>query len=237
MLKNLNSILFLIIFSFAQTVFPVLAQTKIAAPDLWDATAPLPSQAFDKLRPCRMPWPSLGSSDINEKFLHEATYGVTILLEGLCLDATTNTVGARHVYDRSKKEFISSIDSLNQQLEIRRLRLQNREQMYASLGAAVEKLLGGTSKSASRQMNKEIFRQVFKIATDSEIADIQKDLKNPAFSSPPGFTNTMRIPVIPVAGFLKLITKIQMPDGRHCTGSFVGPKIVLINLHCVKPAR
>ncbi len=42
---------------------------------------------------------------------------------------------------------------------------------------------------------------------------------------------TIRIPVSPYAGFLKNIVKIQ---NIGCTGSFVGPRLVLTNLHCVK---
>jgi V8-like Glu-specific endopeptidase len=45
---------------------------------------------------------------------------------------------------------------------------------------------------------------------------------------------TIRLPVVPIGGFSRLLVKVQHDRG-HCTGSFVGPRLVLTNLHCIGP--
>ena len=61
----------------------------------------------------------------------------------------------------------------------------------------------------------------------AEVAGIRAATKPP-------LGTTIRIPVIPIFGFAKNFVRVANSSGR-CTGTFVGPKYVLTNLHCVGP--
>lgn len=166
--------------------------------------------------------------------------GTNSLYSGLCLLSANLNDAAVESFKQSKNHFIQGIEKSIDSLEVANRDLKKKSKdtkfFYEFITIALD--FAGVvkqGKNASFTEGLNLAKGIIDDVKTAQLASINMAVadmnKN---NNKINLNKTIRIPVSPYIGFLKNIVKVQMPEGGHCTGSFVGPRLVLTNLHCVK---
>lgn len=167
-------------------------------------------------------------------------YGTKKLYSGLCFLSANLNDAAVGSFKESKYDFIFGIERSIDSLEVANRDLKKKSKdtkfFYELLTIALDFVgVANQSKGASFTEGLNLAKSIIGDAKSAQLASINEAAaelnKN---NNKIKLNKTIRIPVSPYIGFLKNIVKVQLPNGGHCTGSFVGPRLVLTNLHCVK---
>lgn len=214
------------------------AHADPAVRDLWNATQPLPAALFSQSAPCQSTsthTQNVSDNTASGHFLTWTRFGVRDLLRGLCFEAAGLAFPAWLAYQESRKEFIYALNQLAAAKAEEQREAESRRETVEAISGGLSLLLGTvTPKNAAHAQQIQSARAMLQMGTEVQLGEIQRNLQALAREQPARLTESMRIPVFPVAGFLKHLVRVQRGAG-HCTGSFVGPRIVLTNFHCVGP--
>lgn len=221
------------------------------ADEFFSKESPLPKPFLDSSKHCS--YVEISSNDTDKsnnedgsKFYKEYaawnfTHGTKEFYSGLCFLSANLNDAAIESFGNSKEHMlkgvensIKSIETMNNDLK---KKSENTKLFYEILDTTFNFVgLATQQKSASFKEGMNLVKDIVGDAKKAQLENINSalsELKNNN-NTKIKLNKTIKVPVSPYIGFLKNIVKIQMPNGGHCTGSFVGPRLVLTNLHCVK---
>ncbi len=248
MLKD--SILSLALISVVLFSNPSMAGKNILAEDLkaikeWgeplsDMDNPLPAVAFNGVGECGValaePYPSkfkIQERDLYDDFTFISEFAIDsilatqALIKGICLSTLSTKQASIEFLQIARKSFEQAFVSYSMKADLATERLRNEGESLGALSAILGNFLASKKQTGAAILGKGLIN----ITLESQRASLQREItfiKN----IPNASKDTIRIPVVPLSGFLKLIVRVVSNAGR-CTGSFVGPRLVLTNAHCV----
>jgi V8-like Glu-specific endopeptidase len=211
-----------------------MAQARDSVADLWSVTHPLPDTLFDKSAPCTKAsrgHPRWGAAAADQ-FRYEAILGTQELLIGLCLYGAGIPDQATHAFLKAKNRYVKGVQLLVDDARERQRALEQRRDTVSGISQGLSMLLSMPSSSGGQTQDVQGLRALVNAVSETELTRISEGMRELAAQQPASLTETVRIPVVPIAGFLKHIVRVEHGAG-YCTGSFVGPRIVLTNLHCL----
>lgn len=200
----------------------------------WSDDHPLPPEMLSEFVPCTADYKFTPEGSTNQTFLDNSMSAISRLQVALCVLGLGDEADARRQLLDAKSQSLSAFDILVSTRKLERLRAEIKARQTAQLGQLVGFLFRQYGERKGNAALGEVAAQLAEGLADIEVDQLEKQLASDNLRLPPQPGETIRIPIAPTAGFLKHVVKIRMP-GSHCTGSFVGPRLVLTNLHCVHP--
>jgi V8-like Glu-specific endopeptidase len=208
-----------------------------SARGLWSTESPLPAGLFSG-NTCSLST-SLSPPNFDVQwysFYRLLEAGYKDMYAGFCLTRAGLPNEAREAFLESRTQLTAAFQKLvetaeeqaNKQRELaeRQERIRAMQQALNTLAPVLRP--GDAQRAANFDQNMRLMN----IMSDVQISALSREISAIRVLPATRLDQTIRLPVVPVAGFSRLLVRVTNERG-HCTGSFVGPRIVLTNLHCV----
>jgi V8-like Glu-specific endopeptidase len=204
---------------------------------LWTSEAPLPAGLFSGST-CALST-SLSPPDFAHgwfTFYRLLEAGYKDMYAGFCLTRAGLPEEAREAFLESRTQLTAALQDLaetaaeqakkQRELAERQERIRAMQQALNTVAPALR------PADAQRAANFNQNMRLMNWMSDLQISALSKEIAAIRVVPATRLDQTIRLPIVPVAGFSRLLVRVTNERG-HCTGSFVGPRIVLTNLHCV----
>lgn len=172
------------------------------------------------------------------EFADDAIKSTRYFMSGLCYFNADLSEDALVAFKVSINHFKKLLEGVNTRIESKKLSIDKNNNALQTLSfvRSLERLVTSTTGSyggGSHQMLDGILSMQERMLKN-DLKNIQASIDSNIKVSE--LTSSIRIPVVPTTGFLRYIVRVNSENNNgasSCTGSFVGPNIVLTNFHCL----